>query len=347
MGKLTIGYWPNSVDCKAPGDRRRLMYWANARNHSIILNSYKSCDALVFTSKHDLGIVRKMPQYIPKFLDFPDQYIEETSLIKDYGRAFVRGLANGLPFPLEKFSDQIEKVISQEIEVICSSPEQAVRYQILGARVSSVLDFHEEFPDIPFKKRSLTSDVCKIMWEGQSGNLDSLATILTELNFSLDSKFSLTVVTDEIKYKFANRYFAKPSVVFLESKNKPKGLQITLIPWKVENVVEQFQRNHMALIPVNLLNGVSGMKPENRILIAWRLGLPVLAGFSQSHQRLAEIIGLDFVVKGAHWSSKIYEMYSDCELAEHQVSRGKEYLKNFHNREVLLDKWDSIFAGVC
>jgi hypothetical protein len=346
MGHLTIGYWPNSENCQAPGDRRRLIYWANARNHKIVLNSYQGCDAIVLTVKHHLGILKKTPQNIPKFFDAPDQYIEENSLIKDYGRAFIRGIENKSPLPLEKFSDQLKKCVSQDIHFICSSPEQERFYKLLRARVSSVLDFHEEFPNIPFRDRPLTSDKCKVMWEGNSSNLESLSNILNDMELNSDSKIALNVVTDEIKYKFANRYGAQPSIAFLESKKRTKALQITLIPWNVENVVKQSKHNHMILVPVNLSNGVTRMKPENRILIAWRLGIPAIAGFSQSHERLAQKVGSDFVAKGACWSPKIFEMYANVNLAEHQVSLGKNYLENFHNKEILLTKWDDIFCEV-
>ena len=48
MKKLRIGYVPNSKNLDAPGDRRRIVFWAKARGHEIVTNLDDNFDAIKY-----------------------------------------------------------------------------------------------------------------------------------------------------------------------------------------------------------------------------------------------------------------------------------------------------------
>ena len=47
MRKLKVGYWPLSSTLNSPGDRRRLIFWADARGHTIVTDLNQSVDVIV------------------------------------------------------------------------------------------------------------------------------------------------------------------------------------------------------------------------------------------------------------------------------------------------------------
>ena len=49
MKTLRIGYVPNSKKLDAPGDRRRIVFWAKARGHEIVTNLDDKFDVLVLS----------------------------------------------------------------------------------------------------------------------------------------------------------------------------------------------------------------------------------------------------------------------------------------------------------
>ena len=51
MNKLRVGYVPNSPDLSAPGDRRRVVFWANARGHQIVTDLSQRVDVIVLSER--------------------------------------------------------------------------------------------------------------------------------------------------------------------------------------------------------------------------------------------------------------------------------------------------------
>lgn len=55
MRKLKIGYWPLSESLLAAGDRRRLVFWANARGHEIVRDLNQNVDVIVASENSDFN----------------------------------------------------------------------------------------------------------------------------------------------------------------------------------------------------------------------------------------------------------------------------------------------------
>ena len=89
------------------------------------------------------------------------------------------------------------------------------------------------------------------------------------------------------------------------------------------------------------------LKPENRLLIMWRLGLPCLTSPSPAYIRVAKAADVDTVCYSTiDWTEKIDQILGHVDLAEAIVSSGQSYLKENHNSELILEKWDRAFQSV-
>jgi len=89
------------------------------------------------------------------------------------------------------------------------------------------------------------------------------------------------------------------------------------------------------------------LKPENRLLIMWRLGLPCLTTASPAYVRVSKIAGVNAICeKPQDWLDSFNRIITDQSFAQKEVLLGQNYLHEFHSREILLRKWDTAFESV-
>jgi hypothetical protein len=89
------------------------------------------------------------------------------------------------------------------------------------------------------------------------------------------------------------------------------------------------------------------LKPENRLLLMWRLGVPCLTSPSPAYQRVADAAGVDILCESSEiWLSKLEELIHNPNHALQEVLRGQNYLSKMHTRQILLNKWDQVFESV-
>lgn len=101
------------------------------------------------------------------------------------------------------------------------------------------------------------------------------------------------------------------------------------------------------MIPIDLTVPMQKLKPENRLLIMWRLGLPCLTSPSPAYTRVSNIAGVKAVCDSPDaWLENFSNLLSNPTFAYEEVLRGQNYLRENHNRELLLDKWDQAIESV-
>ena len=154
-------------------------------------------------------------------------------------------------------------------------------------------------------------------------------------------------VTDEIYYKLLNKYFESDTLRLLQKNFHEIPNRISVIPWSSHNLVTYAKKSAVAMIPINLSVPMQRLKPENRLLIMWRLGLPCLTSASPAYSRVAAKAGVSAVCETSQeWSTNFSRILGDPEFAKDEIVKGQDYLRENHNRTVLLQKWDSVFESV-
>ena len=122
---------------------------------------------------------------------------------------------------------------------------------------------------------------------------------------------------------------------------------IEILPWSIDNLVKSSLHARGALIPLDTDNRIQMLKPENRLLVMWKLGIPTLTSSIPSYMRIESNTALNFTCKNnSDWNEKIHTLLSDKDFAAEQVKVGKDYLKENHTEEVLLNKWDVAIKSI-
>lgn len=350
MKRIRVGYVPISQDLSAPGDRRRVAFWAKNRGHEIILDLSQPFDILLLSERSNLSAYKKKTSSVPIVFDLVDGYLATESIVHDWFRGTSKvfaGQLSGAPKPFTKF---VADLCEQSAAVICSSPEQCEMIRAYSKNVHVILDSHEEIPLLPFVDRSQkSSQAPQVLWEGMPATLAGVAQIRETLE-NLQNRgegLHLNFVTDPSYYRFLGKFFLGQTSTLLRRSLREAYVSAEIIPWSQSNLVDAAKRSSAAIIPIRLQNKLQFMKPENRLLIMWRLGLPCLTSSSPAYKRVATNAGTDIICETPNqWESKLSEILEDHDFARDIVARGQTYLAENHNSEILLSKWDQAFQSV-
>jgi hypothetical protein len=346
--KLKIGYVPNSPDMGHPADRRRLVYWANKRGHEITLDLDAKADVLVLSGRADLTAWSKKSDRPPLILDLVDGYLGKEHLWRDWVRGagkVITGHISGAPRP---YREIVADACSHSQAVICETVEQRETILPYCKNTHAILDFHEEFPMLPFNEDNGGENFPSLMWEGLPFTAKGL--LLLEEAFTEISEtqpIRLEMVTDLTYPLFLGRYFTRSTEHILGNIPKILGNRFALTKWSLEAVVQTAKKSHLAVLPLDPAGTLNPLKAENRLLMMWRIGLPVLTSPSLAYTRVMRDTELDGVCSSPReWSQKILEMVESPDLRRKSVERGQQYIRETHSEAIALAAWDKLFESV-
>lgn len=348
MAKIKIGYHPQTPTLNHPADRRRLVYWAKKRGHEVTLNLEKKVDVLVLSGRADLTAWSRKKDRAPLILDLVDGYLGSEHLWRDWIRGVgkvVAGDISGAPRPYRMI---LAEACANSQAVICATVEQKETITPYCANTHAILDFHEEYPMLPYRRDNPQENFPSLMWEGMPFTAKGL--LLLQETFSVVSPtqpIRLNVVTDLTYPRFLGKYFYGETVRILEDLPEILGDRFTLTKWSLDEVVATAKKSHLAIFPLDPAGTLNPLKPENRLLMMWRVGLPVLTSPSLAYNRVMAQTELDGICSSPkEWSQKVVAMIESPELRQQSVERGQQYIRDFHSEGIVLDAWDELFESV-
>ena len=349
MRKLRVGYWPLSPTLNSAGDRRRLIFWANARGHSIVTDQNQSVDVIVASENSDFNSPYFARNQAPIIFDLVDAYLSPLNLIDDVARGLAKRITGHMSGAVKPFSHHVRDFCINSSAVICSSNEQEEIIRRYNINTHVILDSHDEIPfSDPPNSRTSISDKHRILWEGQPATIGGVKIISPVLlKLSKTNSLSLDFVTDEKYFQFLNKYIERSTLGLLENNLGQLIDLVNIIPWTAKNLVECAQASSIAMIPIDLSVPMQRLKPENRLLIMWRLGLPCLTSPSPSYVRVAHQAGVVAVCNTLEdWFINFNRLLDDPGFAFDEITAGQNYLRENHNQTILLKKWDLAFESV-
>ena len=349
MRKLKVGYWPLSPTFTSAGDRRRLIFWAQARGHTIITDLSQNVDVMVASENADFNSSFFARKRVPIILDLVDAYLSPLNPIDDLARGFAKRITGHLSGGVKPFSHHVRDFCTNSSAVICSSSEQEEIITHYSTNTHVILDSHDEIPFIDAQNPETSkSGKYRILWEGQPATISGVRIISPALlELSKTTALSLEFITDEKYFQFLNKYMERSTLGLLKKDLKQLIDFVNIIPWTPNNLVERAKASSIAMIPIDLSVPMQRLKPENRLLIMWRMGLPCLTSPSPAYARVAREAGVAAVCNTLEdWLVNFNRLLRDPAYAHDEIVAGQNYLRENHNQAILLKKWDLVFDSV-
>ena len=348
MKKLKIGYIPILKDMSHPADRRRLVFWTKNRGHEIITDLSLPHDVVVISERADIGRWSRKVYGAPRIFDLIDGYLEPMSAGNDLLRGYAKFATGQTTGSIRRFSKQVEKLCSSAQGVICSTPEQRTSILRFNSNVHPILDSHDEFPLLAPRIVPIDNKEIALFWEGLPFTLSNLSILedgLKDIEPSVSIK--LLVATDSTYPKYLGKYLARDTSKYIQKSFPALSLKINTIPWSAGGVMDSAIISDLGILPVSIIEPMNDYKAENRLLIMWRLGLPVLASPTKAYSRVFNSIGSEGICAGTqNWVKQIENFTKDREPFLDQIRLGQEYLSEHHSKEKLLHYWDTAIRSV-
>lgn len=337
-----IGYVPLSPALTQPGDRRRFVHYARARGLSFELATpEREYDLVVVSSGADVTQWARVPKGKLVF-DLVDSYF---AIPKTDPRGLLRGTAKFLTRQHRHFVpshwEALAAMCRRADAVVCSTEEQKRDISKYCANVHCILDVHSAATTL-VKSEYSAHQPFRFVWEGLPFTLGLLYSLAPTLR-RLSQPWELHVVTNPDSPRWLGRFGRRDTRSEL-AKVYPGAV---FHDWKDATFAQHVTACDLAIIPIDLEDPFARGKPENKLLLFWRVGLPVVASASPAYERAMGTAGLSLTCRTTDdWVSVLERLMADATERKRVAEAGLTLAESEYGAQRLLARWDAVFASI-
>jgi len=278
-------------------------------------------------------------------LDLPDAFLDEGQSLRSRGRGIAKWLAGPLSRPVLDYRRSVEGLIGRADAVVCSTREQAENLQQLSDSVHGVLDLHEEF-GVTEPREAVDRRPVHVVWEGMYPTLVACRQVLPALHrLAAGPGVVVHLVTDRRSPRFMNRFGIRDVAEVVADW----GVEVRLHDWSVEELRRVALLADLAIVPVETDDPYTRGKPENRMRIFWRLGLPVVASDTPAHRRAIEVAGLEsdsLCLTSGDWVGALQALAGEPATRHRLAVNGQAAAVDAYADSGILRQWDRVLGSV-
>lgn len=344
LREVRVGYVPYSAALDKPGDRRRFAYYAGKRGIRFeIASPERDYDLVILSARADISVWARYPK-AKLVYDLIDSYL---AIPRTDPKGRLRGLFKFLArqsryLQLDHWK-AIGDMCSRADAVICSTDEQRSDIKAFCSNVHVILDAHMGV------SRTVKTDYSahqpfRLVWEGLPQTLGSLALIRPVLE-KLQDRFPIEVhiVTDPGYFRYMGQ-FGRASTLETAKRILP---DVHFHEWKESDCADIICSCDLAVIPLALTDPFAAGKPENKLLLFWRMAMPVVTSASPAYVRAMKAAGMELTSSTeAGWVSAIEGLVVDETARREAGTLGKVYTERAFSEASLLARWDAVFASL-
>ncbi len=341
----SVGYVPHGLELERPFDRRRFPRYAAMRGLEFdVVSCWDNHEVIVLSPRADVTRWVDAPPDRKIVVDLPDAFLDESAGFRRSSRGVAKWIGGEVRRPVLDYHRAVERLLERADAIVCSTDEQAARIVRHCHNVHPILDLHGELECLSPTIR--TSDQLDIVWEGLTATLPAIRQMLPALR-AMASRIDvrLHLVTDLVAPRYMNRFLVSRT----EDVVSDWGIEVRLHQWSIETLTEVAGSCDLAIVPVDLTDSMALGKPENRMRIFWRLGLPVVASASPANVRAASLAGLEdrvLCTTTDDWRRTLEYLHHrpDDRLAIAQAGQAAALCA--YSEESLVQRWDRLFESL-
>ena len=335
-----IGYTPVDRDFTTAGDRRRFIYFAE----QLGLN-WEFCK---LDNSYDIVYITTIAN-ITDWINYKKSH-PNTVLIFDINNSFffnqnpwwnfLRGFSRFIFRRERKFYLNYNNVYHEMFkyaDIIVCPTDSAMEYiSQFNSNVYTSFDYFEN--EIKVKKTDFKyNNPLIIVWEGMGVTAKHILNIAPVLE-KYKGKVKLRLITDR-KYKLGGLF--NVDVVKLFSKAK---FDYEFIDWEKDSFSKHIAEADVAVIPLDKSDRVALHKPENKLILFWQHGIPVLTTDTPAYVKAFSEVDYNLTCSDLkEWESKLELFISGEFNSKQHIDSVNHYLQKHRSREKFMVTWGSIF----
>jgi len=356
---LRVGLVPLNRSRLHPFDLKNFVFYARKRDIQFeIAKPDAEYDVVVLSPLADISAWSRYPRGRTKLIFMcVDSYLGEAGFnIKSNFRGLAKYLSGEHKYLQLSYSGALRDMCRRADAVICSTLEQKNDILQCCDNVHVILESH--FALVREVKTDYSiGNVVNIVWEGRPENVDGLAQIREVLrNLRKQHPITLHVLTDLAYNKYMNKIgetsiVKKIQRVFGEDyhANTVAGNDslVYLYQWNPQMFSRVVTRCDIAVIPLDPGDYLMHGKPENKLLLFWRMGMPTIVSSTPAYTRAMNKCGLQLYCKdNAVWKEKLEGLIVDHDARRNAGISGKQCADGIYGESQYLDQWDHLFQSV-
>ncbi len=347
--KAKIAWVPWSPDPLWPTNLRRFSAFARVAGIPYeVYDSQKKYDLIIMNQCSDLTHWSRFEKNGQKIIfETVDSYLDlEYRDLRALFRAPAKYLFGHHRYWGLDYEEQIRAMMRQADAVVCSTPEQASKYVAYNPKVFDILDFNTQQVSLQ-KNNYFLRDTVHIAWEGMGGNawaFQEIAPVLKRIHRKLP--LALHLVTD-LSFKSHNGPLSVNHALKPRLQKIFGDVPFYLYEWNAAMLAPICTRCDIALLPIPKNPPIYWAKPENRLLMLWNMGLPVLTSPTPAYERCMRDAGSEQTCDTLEeWEKKLMALIGDEDLRRESAFRGKAYASHAVSEETLCAKWTAALEQV-
>jgi glycosyltransferase involved in cell wall biosynthesis len=343
---MKVGYVPYSRDLTQPGDRRRFPYYAERRGMSFELaDPSEDYDVVVVTPRTDLvAWSHYRPGRAKLVFDIVDSYLE---IPRTDPKAILRGpakfVAGQSRTPFFSYRRAIERILERADAATCATPEQAETFARFCPNGHAILDFQSSLVGT-VKSDYRAGSPFNLVWEGLGENARWFSEISRPLaEVARHRPLVLHLITTPEFKQVMQRFWTRDTArVAARSFDR-----VQVHPWSTEAVSKVATASDLAVIPLPLDRPMERAKPESKLIIFWRMGVPTLTSSTPAYERVMAGAGQDLHCSTeAEWTDLLLRLTDDQDARERAAASGRAYAEREYSDERLIEAWDRVFESL-
>jgi hypothetical protein len=348
---MLVGVIPNAPDFTHPADRRRFVPYFHKEGILYETAEFsKSYDAVYISISADLGLwsqykaVQRAAGKLPRVVfDLSDDLLSEKP-----ARDMMRGVFYYLTRRNSAFDLSYKKAVVRMVEsadiVLCGSDEQKAGLDRLHDNVVVMRDFFLD--DLGARKPSLSlrrPGELNVLWEGLSHGNVEIFRMLREVLDGVDGfRVNAHVVTDPTYCRVGSSHFCEPTWALLSRIFDGSRVRVHHYAWTPQTFSAIASSCDIGVIPVPR-NPVMRRKPENKLLLLWQVGLPVVTSDTASYSRVMHEVGQDFAATSlADWKRMVESLGGDQAVRERYMAAANRYLEDACSETAIMKVWRQV-----
>ncbi|MDC3335998.1 hypothetical protein OAV71_05770 [Opitutales bacterium] len=341
---MKVLFLPSSTNGLGAVDRRRFLAFQSAeKSFSFTFNPKEQYDLIFCAGSGDINLAIKLRESgKPLIYDYANHYLVEDNFYKNIFRPIYFSLHKRHKYCFKSFKNSIIRIIRNSDAVVCSSQQQKIyiKSKVNYHNTTVLTDFFEfDFPFLFRKENNLKiENKNALFWEGQAENLINFKSI----NKTIFEKESMNLVTD---LSYRDGLFRRSTKLYCDRIFK----NYNLLNWNQSNVKYLSQKSDIAIIPIDTDIPIYYAKPENKVILMFLLGLPVITSSIPSYQNILCQTGISnlLITQERCWGDAIHDlrMMSLKNQVDLKLGLRDFALKNYSTSS-LKTRWKTLFEKV-
>lgn len=341
-----FAYAPYTTSLTLPGDRRRFAFYARARGIDFAIAEPRGrYDCVVLSARADIIRWARAPRDVKLVYDLIDSYLAVSDRsVKSLLRGLAKFLSREISRPTLRYRRAIEAMCARADAVVCSTEEQRQRILVLCPNVHVILDAQDHLVRRTKVDYSAPQKRLSLVWEGLPENIAGFAGMRAALE-ALSREYELTVhlVTDAAFHRYA-RHFGRRRTLEYASDFLPS---FELHEWSEQTLADVACAADIAVIPLDTADPLAAGKPENKLLLLWRMGLPVVTSRTPAYSRAMAGAGLDLTCADSDkWLAALRRLADSPSAREAAGVAGRAYTEHAHSDDHVARAWDGVLDSI-